>query len=141
MPVPVSITHPQGKGLVAAKPEEMQSEGPFARMARLKVEAEAQKEAQQQQEPKQVDAEAPAGAAPAAPAAEAAPVPSSGTSIVINHLDFSYPGLGERPADAMTRSVLHQAAPVRPPPTAAAPAARRPQMAGQSLACPRSYPT
>jgi CCR4-NOT complex subunit CAF16 len=97
MPVPVATTHPLGKGLAVAKPEVLQSEGPFARMARLKAEAEAQQKAQQQEQPQAVQVSITASAVAASPAAEPAPA-ASAFSIAVSHLDFSYPGLGERRA-------------------------------------------
>jgi hypothetical protein len=107
MPVPIAVTHPQGAGLVAAKTAELPTEGPFARLARQRLEqqaapaagapaasadaagpgpqsasADAQQQQHQQQQQRQQDAAA-AGGGDATP------------SIGVRGLDFSYPGLGE----------------------------------------------
>jgi hypothetical protein len=79
----------QGKGLTAANATELPSEGPFARMARLRAEAEAN-----QQEKDQKDTQQPAVNL-TAPAGPAVSNPSPSCSVAVNHLDFSYPGLGK----------------------------------------------
>ena len=81
--------------MVVAANAELPSEGPFARMARLKAEAEAKqaddsKQAPQPAQPAQVNLTASAG-----PAAVAASSPT--LSVVVDKLEFSYPGLGELP--------------------------------------------
>ncbi|KAI8464241.1 MAG: P-loop containing nucleoside triphosphate hydrolase protein [Monoraphidium minutum] len=102
MPVPIAVTHPKGAGLVAAKTAELPTEGPFARMARLKQEQEAQGQAPAAQQA----AAAPAAAVPAAPDAQpqgaggadgSANGSGAAASISVQHLDFSYPGLDGRP--------------------------------------------
>ncbi|GBF90133.1 ABC transporter I family protein [Raphidocelis subcapitata] len=111
MPVPISITHPKGAGLAAARPAELPTEGPFARLARLK-EAQQQQDDQQQQQPSDGDAAPPAatpgpgseaavaagaGAAAGGARADGAAAAAAEPSILVDHLDFSYPGLDGRP--------------------------------------------
>lgn len=92
MPVPLSVTNPKGAGLAAAVAAELQTEGPFARLAQV-VEPSAKNGSE---------------AAPAAvqPAAAVAPQPggSSGggaggsladAAVATHGLNFSYPDIGE----------------------------------------------
>ena len=121
MPVPIAVTHPQGAGLKAAKAAELPTEGPFARMARLKAEQEAAAAAaaaanggaqqcaaangdaataaaaagpgpgSQQQQQQAVDAMDADGAGAANGGSDDEP------AIVVRDLEFSYPGLDGRP--------------------------------------------
>lgn len=92
MPVPVSVTHPQGKGVAGAKQNALETEGPFARLARLKAEAEQQ----QQQQAAVTATQQQASVAQAESAANG----DLQYSIVVSHLDFAYPGLGECDVEA-----------------------------------------
>eukprot|EP00878_Enallax_costatus_P043621 GHUV01051652.1.p1 GENE.GHUV01051652.1~~GHUV01051652.1.p1 ORF type:complete len:330 (+),score=71.13 GHUV01051652.1:356-1345(+) len=85
MPVPIAVTHPQGKGLTAAHASELQTEGPFARLAAKRAAAE--------QNGQQI---ATNGHTQKSQAAEAGQ-DDSGCSISVKHLNFSYPGLDGRP--------------------------------------------
>jgi hypothetical protein len=114
MPVPVAVTHPKGAGLTAARPAELPTEGPFARLAKQRAEAEAQAKQQQQEagqekDQQQQNGHAAEAAAAAGGGAAAGPGPCSeaanggaangaaaAPSVAVRHLDFSYPGLGER---------------------------------------------
>lgn len=91
MPVPVSVTHPQGKGVTAAKLNALETEGPFARLAKQKAEAEQQQQQQQQ------GAAAHGSIQQQANLQQEVPVTNGHMecSIAVNHLDFAYPGLGE----------------------------------------------
>lgn len=91
MPVPISITHPQGKGLQSATPAIAQSEGPFARAARLRAEAEAAAVAQAASTDAIIGNENTSGSV-----LESEQPSTSGASVVVEHLSFSYPGLGTR---------------------------------------------
>lgn len=82
MPVPVAVTHPKGKGIAAANATELQTEGPFARLAAKRAAAE---ETEQQATNGHTHDEAPVQN----------DQQQSRRSIVVNHLDFCYPGLGE----------------------------------------------
>lgn len=120
MPVPLSVTHPKGAGLQAAKPATLPTEGPFARLARMKAEQEAAAAAAANGAAAGGAAAQDGAAAAAARSGDAAPGPGSaaagsqpgaaaapgssssgsGPSILVQHLDFSYPGLGEQPRRA-----------------------------------------
>lgn len=84
--------------MVVAANAELPSEGPFARMARLKAEAEAKQADDSKQAPQPAQPAQPAQVnltASAGPAAVAASSPT--LSVVVDKLEFSYPGLGELP--------------------------------------------
>ena len=92
MPVPISVTHPKGAGLVAAAPSQLPTDGPFARLAQQKQEAETRQEA--------CSAEGPSSSSPNGATAEPVAVASTNgvgpsDSIVVSDLNFAYPGLGE----------------------------------------------
>ncbi|GLC46075.1 hypothetical protein PLESTM_001822700 [Pleodorina starrii] len=92
MPVPVSITNPNGKGLAAASPSQLPTDGPFAR---LKAQAAQASAAAGKTEPSAVQ-EPQRGPSDAADQ----PVPSTSApagSIEVRHLNFAYPGLDGRP--------------------------------------------
>lgn len=82
MPVPIAVTHPQGKGITAAHASELQTEGPFARVAAKRAAGE-----QNGQQPTAN------GHTQQAEAAATGQEASSG-NISVQHLSFSYPGLG-----------------------------------------------
>lgn len=86
--MPVSITHmPTGRGVDVAKPTTMLTEGPFARLAR-------QSDAQEPQKPAPTSVAAQCqGEAPAAPT-NGADNGAIQYSIDVQHLNFSYPGMG-----------------------------------------------
>ncbi|KAL6764419.1 P-loop containing nucleoside triphosphate hydrolase protein [Haematococcus lacustris] len=96
MPVPVAVTNPTGKGLTAALVQSVESEGPFARMARLAAEAKANGTSAAAVQPQNgglahVNGHS-ANQEPTAP--EEAVLDSV---IAVNDLTFSYPGLDGRP--------------------------------------------
>jgi hypothetical protein len=105
MPVPISITHPKGAGLAAARPAELPTEGPFARLARLKAAQQEQQQADQK-ESSGADAAPSPGPGSEAAATQGGPAAAPGSraggpdaagvepSILVQHLDFAYPGLG-----------------------------------------------
>jgi hypothetical protein len=91
MPVPLSVTNPKGAGLAAAVAAELQTEGPFARLAHA-VQPNAKN-----------GSEAAAAVQPAA-AGAAQPSGSSGggaggsladAAVATHGLNFSYPDIGE----------------------------------------------
>jgi hypothetical protein len=107
MPVPIAVTHPTGAGLKAAQPATLDTAGPFARLAakeaaeRAAAEQQQQQQGskdqqqlhQQQQSPTQQQQQQPQTHA------EQNGVCANGAqeqqpTIVVDHLDFSYPGLG-----------------------------------------------
>jgi hypothetical protein len=93
MPVPISVTHPKGKGLTAAAPSQLPTDGPFARLAQRQQEGEARQEACN------ADLASISGSNGAKDAHDAAASSSgAGTSesVVVADLNFAYPGLGER---------------------------------------------
>ncbi len=84
MPVPVSVTNPNGAGLSAANVTELVTEGPFARLK-----AVAREEAQQV-------AQAPTATHPEPALSRSAEEPStSGCAVETNNLSFTYTGIGE----------------------------------------------
>jgi ABC-type multidrug transport system fused ATPase/permease subunit len=90
MPVPVSVTNPTGKGLIAHACESVESLGPFERMARAAAAAKQQQ--QQDLSERQPDGELPkvAAVAPSQPQNF-----SKQPALAANNLSFSYPGLGK----------------------------------------------
>lgn len=100
MPVPISITHPKGAGLQAAKAAELPTEGPFARLARQKQEQEQHGQQQQQQQAAPQNGSATGtqpGATASAEQQQHGQSNSVPPSVFVQHLDFSYPGLDGRP--------------------------------------------
>jgi hypothetical protein len=90
MPVPVAVTHPNGRGIVAATPSALETEGPFARLTKQKAAVVAEVSVHQpMQKQDKVN-----GAS-----VQQEPVDTittdSRASVVVDGLDFSYPGLGE----------------------------------------------
>jgi ABC-type cobalamin/Fe3+-siderophores transport system ATPase subunit len=86
MPVPISVTHPKSKGLASHVSNQVETAGPFARL-------------------KQQQSDAPSTTPPAAPLNEPQQPasPANGgpngaadheASVVVDNLNFSYPGLG-----------------------------------------------
>jgi hypothetical protein len=106
MPVPVAVTHPAGAGLVAAKPATLETSGPFARLAAAKEaaqraaeEQQQQGQQQQQQQPQQQPQASIQQQSNAAQNVSCAGTSEQQNTVVINHLDFSYPGLGMHDTD------------------------------------------
>lgn len=108
MPVPIAVTHPTGAGLKAAQPATLDTAGPFARLAAAKEAAEraAAEQGQQQQhqqgskkqQQQQQQQQSPTQQQPQTHTGQNG-VCANGTheqqpTIVVDHLDFSYPGLG-----------------------------------------------
>lgn len=79
MPIPISVTNPNGKGLVAAIPSELPTSGPFARNAA----AVAQNGHSEPTPDTQVVADTPMREPT-----------NTDAAVVIDHLNFSYPDLG-----------------------------------------------
>jgi ABC-type multidrug transport system fused ATPase/permease subunit len=102
MPVPVSVTHPKGAGIQGANNNTLQTEGPFARIAKLKAEQEQQQQQQQQQQEQQAQQQPPVNGHDKQKDVEQQSAAAGVTehSIAVRHLDFAYPGLGEH---AMSR--------------------------------------
>jgi ABC-type multidrug transport system fused ATPase/permease subunit len=95
MPVPVAVTNPYGAGLQAATLCSVETAGPFARLKAAQVEPP---------KPQEPIASTPKPDAPEAPMAEA---PALGEfSLVVEDLQFSYPGLGEESSAACMPLVL-----------------------------------
>lgn len=102
MPVPIAVTHPSGAGLKAAQPATLDTAGPFARLAAAKEAAERAAAEQQQQQLQQGSKEQQQqNLTQQQPQThtEQNGVCANGTqeqqpTIVVDHLDFSYPGLG-----------------------------------------------
>lgn len=94
MPVPVSVTNPQGQGLTAHTLQTIESEGPFERIKRLAAERLAQDSAahttgagqQAQNGHSQKDSSLDRQGQITA---------SSSGSVVVENLTFAYPGLGK----------------------------------------------
>jgi hypothetical protein len=99
MPVPVAVTHPKGAGLQSNTPATLETDGPFARLAKAAAAAQSG---------------APAPAAAATATGEPPQTANGSTqqqpqqqqqlgstgqqlTVSVNHLDFSYPGLGATP--------------------------------------------
>lgn len=99
MPVPISVTHPKGAGLVAAMPATLETSGPFARLAAAKTAAEATAAAEAQAAEQQHGAEQRhSSAVQQQQDAGQNGVCGNGSAeehtIVVDHLGFAYPGLG-----------------------------------------------
>jgi len=95
MPVPISVTHPNGKGIAAANLTVLASEGPFARAARLRAEAEAATAAQTKSDGNDVSSnDHDKSNGDACETSGSGAQHCSSESVVVNHLSFSYPGLG-----------------------------------------------
>jgi hypothetical protein len=96
MPVPVSVTHPKGAGIQGANNNTLQTEGPFARLAKLKAEQEQQQQ-QQQQQPQQTQQQPQVNGHAKQQDGEQQSAAAGATehSIAVRHLDFAYPGLGK----------------------------------------------
>ena len=95
MPVPVAETNPNRAGIHTHVNNVVESEGPFARMARLRQEQEAQAAT--------ATATAPATATATTATATTTTTMTKNTttneepSLVVNHLTFCYPGLDGKP--------------------------------------------
>lgn len=103
MPVPISVTHPKGAGLSAATPATLETAGPFARLKAAAEKAAAEQQQQQQshstdevqqqqsssQSQPQQQHQAQNGICINGSAAE------EQHTVAVDHLTFSYPGLGE----------------------------------------------
>lgn len=87
MPVPVSVTNPNGKGLVAHAVEAVETEGPFARLARQAAAPATQATPVNIPQP---TTQAATNGSAAQPANE-----QHEYSIHVQNLSFAYPGLGE----------------------------------------------
>ncbi|GIL48668.1 hypothetical protein Vafri_5136 [Volvox africanus] len=92
MPVPVSVTNPNGKGLTAAMPSQLPTEGPFARLKRQAEEAATKAELSIKQETYRNPSDTIEHLVPSTSAVATAP-----GSIEVHHLNFAYPGLDGRP--------------------------------------------
>jgi hypothetical protein len=95
MPVPVSVTHPKGAGIQGSNHNTLQTEGPFARLAKLKAEQEQQQQQQQQQQQAQQQPQVNGHAKQQDAEQQSAAAGVTEHSIAVSHLDFAYPGLGE----------------------------------------------
>lgn len=121
MPVPVSITNPQGKGLVAHNVVEVKTDGPFARFAKKQAqEGEAGPQATSTASQPQEQAPAANGASvnghSQAQSNGHSQQANSEPSIAVHDLTFSYPGLGAlAPGHVCTSMGAHCAAPAHPP--------------------------
>ena len=92
MPVPLSVTNPKGAGLAAAVAAELQTEGPFARLAQA-----VEPSAKSGSEAATVVQAAAAVAAPPGSTTSAGAGGSLADAAVATHgLNFSYPDIGER---------------------------------------------
>lgn len=87
--MPISVTHPQGKGLTAATLTTAETDGPFAK---YKAAAKAAQECSTSNGANESNGSAAAVAAKGAEAQEGSPAPA----VEVQHLNFAYPGLGER---------------------------------------------
>ena len=103
MPVPISVTHPKGAGLAAANPAMLDTSGPFARLAAAKEAAQRAAEAdkQQQQQQQQQAEQQPQHGSSLQQCTDAGQNGACGRdqheqlTVVVDHLDFAYPGLGK----------------------------------------------
>lgn len=99
MPVPIAVTHPKGAGLTAANPATLETAGPFARLAAAAAAAKEAAAAQQQQPQQQASVQQ---AQPQQTVTGSQQGVCNGHSeqqhtVAVDHLDFSYPGLGATP--------------------------------------------
>jgi hypothetical protein len=85
MPVPLSVTNPQGAGLQAAANTSLPTEGPFERMKRLAAEAAQVTQATTAQETSN---------APVVPEPQGNEIPASEHALITSQLSFSYPDIG-----------------------------------------------
>lgn len=122
MPVPVSTTHANGVGNAGAVSEELQTQGPFARLKRPAAAQSAENgDAQPADGPADASGKAAADdtcqQAPTAASAEAATPPqatAAAAPIETQHLTFRYPGIGEvMGAHVDIRCVQHACTDVR----------------------------
>lgn len=97
MPVPISVTHPKGAGIAAANPATLDTSGPFARLAAAKEAAAAataaeagNKQQQQQLDHQQQNLQQTDAGQDGVCAKDQQEQPA----VVVQHLDFAYPGLG-----------------------------------------------
>lgn len=87
MPVPIAVTHPKGKGIAAANPAELQTEGPFARLA-------AKRTAEPHGEQQLINGNG-QHAKISIDGRDSIGQDVCSCSVRVSHLDFSYPGLGK----------------------------------------------
>eukprot|EP00775_Hariotina_reticulata_P003633 gene3633-3894_t len=92
MPVPVAVTHPNGKGVAAATLSALDTEGPFARLAKQKAGVVAEVNVHQ---PGQTQDKVNGASVKQEPVGSVAA--DSRASVLVDRLDFSYPGLDGRP--------------------------------------------
>ena len=83
MPVPISVTHPKSRGLAAHVSNQLETEGPFARKQQAVVVDDAPSTTQ-----------APSVAPQQQTCVESNGVADHEASVVVDNLNFSYPGLG-----------------------------------------------
>lgn len=95
MPVPLSVTHKNAKGLTAAVAAELPTEGPFARL--------------QAQPAGDGGGAQPAAGSSAQPEPEAAAASAEDVAVATSHLSFSYPDIG-----ALFDAAAHVSTPLAP---------------------------
>jgi hypothetical protein len=96
MPVPIAVTHPKGAGLTAANPATLETAGPFARLAAAAAAAKeaAAAEQQQPQQPTSIQQAEPQQAVTGSQQGVCNGHSEQQYTVAVDHLDFSYPGLG-----------------------------------------------
>lgn len=118
MPVPVAVTHAAGAGLQGARLTQLQTDGPFARLAAAKEKLDQPAAVANADHQPHKTSPSPREAQPDEAALQSA--------VVVEGLTFAYPGLGE-PSKLHAPNFVHT--------TYALPGLPHEQMVGPHLAC------